>query len=181
MTTYVALLRGVNVGGRGKVAMSELRRVVEALGHRQVRTYIQSGNLLFDSSITNEARISSELSAAIERELGLQVAVALRTPTELARAVARHPFAGDEPDLAKLMICFLVAEPTAAAAGTLEPERFSPERFALIGREVHLHYPNGSGRSKLTSDYFERRLGVAGTTRNLRTVQKLIDQATDDD
>lgn len=184
MTTHVALLRAVNVGGRGSLPMADLRRLVESLGHRDVRTYIQSGNVLFDAAdqqstpdAAGDERLGAGISAAIEQELGMRVAVAVRTPHELADALARHPFL-DEPDHAKLMISFLVSRPDAAAGSRLEHERFSPERFALIGRDVHLHYPNGSGRSKLTSDYLERRLGVAGTVRNLKTVRKLVDLAT---
>jgi uncharacterized protein (DUF1697 family) len=180
----VALLRGVNVGGHGKLAMADLRQLTTDLGHTDVATYIQSGNLVFTTdraarTVAARDTIARQLSSAIDERHHLKVSVMVRTVDELRKALAAVPFLGDEPDSAKLMIVFLSGRPTAKAIASLDADRFAPDRFHVIGREMFVHFPNGAGRSKFTTDYFEKRLGVSGTARNLNTVRKLIDLATD--
>jgi len=177
--TLIALLRGVNVGGKNLLPMADLRDLVAALGHRDVRTYIQSGNLVFTPAprSTRSDAVAGDLSGAIARRFGLDVVVVVRTPEELADAAAAHPFVLEEPDAAKLHLAFLSARPTAEAAARLETDRFQPDRFVVQDRRIALHYPSGMGRSKMTVGYFERRLGVSATVRNLTTVAKLVDLA----
>lgn len=172
MATYVALLRGVNVGGK-KLPMAGLRSALADLGLDEVVTYIQSGNVVFDSDLR-----AAELRPAIEKriadEFGLAVTVILRTPAGLDQVVAHNPFGADEPVLSRLHVVFLEDVPAAGAEARLEPERSPGDRFELHGRELYLHLPAGVGKSKLTLDYIERRLGVRGTMRNWNTLLKLL-------
>jgi len=173
-STFVALLRGINVGGKKKIAMAELRSLLSSLGLEDVRTYIQSGNVAFRSSDGD----ADEIAATIEREIsaafGIDPAVLLRTPSELEEIVERNPYL-TRSDLSKLHVVFLDRAPAASSATELDPGRSPPDEFTLRGREIYLHLPNGAGRSKLTIDYFERRLGVRATARNWNTLLRLLE------
>ena len=175
MTTYVALLRGINVGGRTKVGMDELRRLFVALGHPEVKTYLQSGNVIFRSTVEEASRLAGEIEGRIGRDLGVTVTVLLRTKDDLAQVVANNPFLGRETDDAKLHETFLADAPERERVARLETPAGEPDELALVGREVYLHCPHGYGRTKLNNAYIERRLGVAATTRNWRTVTALYD------
>jgi len=169
--TYVALIRGINVGRHRRVSMADLRDVFAAIGADDVVTHLQSGNVVFASP--SGAR---ELVSAIEREirarLDLDVSVLIRTPVELGRIVAGNPFR-TETDPKKLHVAFLEAPPPRRRLGALDSERVAPDEFRVAGRHVYLHYPTGSGRSKLTNDYLEKQLGVRATMRNWKTVTAL--------
>jgi uncharacterized protein (DUF1697 family) len=171
MPTYVALLRGINVGGRNKVSMADLRAVIESLGHTEVTTYIQSGNVVFTSA---KAVAAVELEAAIAAELALEITVVLRTPAELAKVVKANPFARD--DVSKVHVGFMARKPAAGVVAKIDATRFAPEAFAVHGAEVYLYLPDGMGRSKLP-DFVGRRLQVPTTVRNWNTVLKLLDLA----
>lgn len=173
-TTYVALLRGINVGSHNKISMAALRELVEAAGGKDVETYVQSGNVVLRSA-RSASELGPELECRIERELGLTVAVVVRTKAELARVAAGNPFAADEPDPKKLHVAFLAEKPARARVRDVEAADLGPERVHVAGKDVYLHYPNGYGRSKLSNAFLERRLGVASTTRNWRTVTKLAE------
>lgn len=177
MTSYVALLRGVNVGGRGKIEMSALRKLFEDLGHADVRTYVQSGNVIFRAADDRPAELAREIEGRIARDLGVGTTVLLRGADELALIAASNPFLGRESDLAKLHVTFLADEPDRERAARLEVPAGQPDDLALLGREVYLHCPNGYGRTKLNNTFIEKRLGVAATTRNWTTVTKLRDLA----
>ena len=171
MTTYVALLRGVNVGGSNKVPMADLRAMFEANGLADAQTLIQSGNVVFRADGT-EAALVSRIEAAIAETFSLSITVMVRSKAQLAKVLANDPFADAPPNLAH--VAFLSARPAAKAVAALDPDRSPPDAFRVHGREVYLHYPNGSGRSKLTGDYLERVLGVRATARNRNTVGKLL-------
>lgn len=172
MDTLVALLRGINVGGKNKVPMSELKSLFSSLGFEDVVTYIQSGNVVFRSA-------KRDVAEAIERQIaetfGIGVTVLLRTPAELRKVTESNPFLKRGADLSKLHVLFLSGRPAATAVSQLDPDRSPPDEFRVRGREIYLQLPNGAGRSKLTIDYFERRLGVAATGRNWNTVLKLLE------
>lgn len=174
MPTSIALLRAVNVGGRNRVSMDALRSLLEGLGHRDVRTYVQSGNAVFVHRAARPAALASAIEARLASELSLDVRVIVRSAEALARAAASSPFAAGEPDEAKVHVAFLGGPPADPHA--LDPDRalVAPDRFALVGEDLHLHYPNGAGRSKLTNALVEKRLGVVATARNLRTVRALV-------
>jgi uncharacterized protein (DUF1697 family) len=171
----VALLRGINVGGKTRVPMPKLRELFESLGLTDVQSYVQSGNVVFSSKSTKLAAPVASLEEKIAETFRVQVNVLLRTATELGKIAADHPFLADESELSHLHVVFLRDAPTRAAAGKLDPDRSPPDRFVVKRREIFVHYPNGSGRSKLTLGYFERTLGTIGTARNWKTVLKLHD------
>jgi len=173
---FIALLRGVNVGGRS-VPMQQLRDVVVQLGHSDVRTYIQSGNVLFRCTRDDPAAIASELRAAIAAHLGHAVTVLIRAPAELEAAIAANPFAGRGAPT-PLHVTFLERVPDAAACARLADAAGAPDEFVRVGREIYLWCPHGYGRTALSNDFFERRLGMAATTRNWRTVTRLAALAT---
>jgi len=176
MATWVVLLRGVNVGGANRLAMSDLRDLVGSLGHSEVATYIQSGNVVLKSPRDDRAAVAAEICDGIRSSFGLGVSAVLRTPGELRAAIATNPFRAEaQADAGHVHITFLSSAPEPDRVAQLEADRFMPDRFALIGSELYLHYPNGAGRSKMNLDYFEKRLGVRGTARNLNTVAKLIE------
>jgi uncharacterized protein (DUF1697 family) len=173
MTTYVALLRGINVSGKNKVKMEDLRAIVGSLGCERVQTYIQSGNVVFDSSTRSAAKVSDEISGAITRELALDVTVLVRTAADLTTVLATSPLDRNGVDTTKLHVTFLASTPPAAKLRALADVDASPDALAVVGREVYVHCPNGYGRTKLNNTFFEKRLGVGATTRNWRTVQTL--------
>lgn len=171
MSTTVALLRGVNVGGRNRLAMGDLVALFESLGLRDVRTYIQSGNVLFSSG---RGVTADRLSAAIGQRFGLSAAVVLRRADELARVVAGNPFGSSAPET--LHVGFLERAPAPSVTASLDPNSWAPEEFALVGTEVYLRLPNGMGRAKLPSA-LERSLKTAITFRNWRTLRTLAELA----
>jgi uncharacterized protein (DUF1697 family) len=178
VTPYVALLRAVNVGGRNRVPMKQLREALAAEGLEDVATVLQSGNVLFRSG-RSEAAVAKLVGATISKELRLDIGVVVRSGRELATIAKANPFLkkGEDPDPKSLHVVFLEKAPAKAAGAALDPDRSPPDAFAIRGRDVYLSYPGGSGRSKLTLPYFERVLGVHGTARNWRTVLRLAELA----
>jgi uncharacterized protein (DUF1697 family) len=175
--TFVALLRGINVGGKNKLPMADLVAMFGEAGCRDVRTYIQSGNVIFRVAPARAARIPSTIAAAIEAQLGLRTPVVLRTASELRAIAHGNPFvqAGADPD--SLHVVFLADAPDRARVEALDPHRSSPDELDVRGREIFLRLPNGVARSKLTNAYFDTRLATTTTMRNWRTVQKLAEMS----
>lgn len=160
--------------------MGELRTLFESLGHGDVVSYIQSGNIVFTPAhASGEATLAAALGEAIVDRFDVSTPVILRRHDELVRAVAANPFDHSDRDPAKLQVVFLDAAPSGADQDGLDPDRSPPDQFAIVGRELFWWLPNGAGRSRFTLDYFERHLGVTGTGRNRRTVEKLIDLSAD--
>jgi uncharacterized protein (DUF1697 family) len=171
---YVALLRGINLGARNKIAMADLRDLFESLEAEDVTTYVQSGNVVFRSRIARD-QLTRTIEERISSRLGLEIEVLLRTSAELAKLVAGNPFAKSQSDPVKLHVTFLADTPAAARVRALDTTAFEPDEFHVADREVYLHTPNGYGRSKLSNAYFEKQLGVAATTRNWKTVTALAE------
>jgi uncharacterized protein (DUF1697 family) len=185
MATYVALLRGINVGGRNKIAMADLRELVEGLGHTDVKTYVNSGNVIFDADGRATAKEGDRLAGVIEKaiksELGVSPAVLVRTAAELATVADANPYV-DESDPKKVHVVFLSVPPTPAerkAAKDTEraaAEKGSRDELTIIKRAVYLHTPDGFGRSVL-AELLSRRKAAStakGTARNWSTVTKLL-------
>jgi uncharacterized protein (DUF1697 family) len=168
-SVYVALLRGVNVGGSGRVPMKELRELFESLGFEDVRTLIQSGNVIFRAAVKPSP---SMLEAAVAERFQITSPVVLRTSSELAEILQNDPF-GDA-DRASLHVGFMVAPLTPTELARLDVERFAPERIAASRSELYFHLPGGMGNSKLAS-YVNRRLGGSMTIRNWNTVTTLAE------
>jgi uncharacterized protein (DUF1697 family) len=176
LTTYLALLRGINVGGANKVPMKELRRTFEDLGLENVRTYLQSGNVIFESRSSTPKRLADEIEDALAQAFGLKISVLLRTRPELKRIASGNPFLTEDAKPTSLHVMFLAARASSKAIKTLDPDRSPPDEFEVRGSEVYLWFPNGSGRSKLTIDYFESKLGTRATARNWNTITKVLAQ-----
>jgi uncharacterized protein (DUF1697 family) len=174
VTTYIALLRGINVGGQKRVAMQDLRELLTSLGHGDVATYLQSGNAVFTSRRGDGARLAAEIEEQIAIRLNLDVPVMVRTRDDVARVVAANPLPEATSQPAQLHVAFLAANPKPDGFSTLEPSQFPDEDIRLGDGVLYIWYRNGVGRSKLTNDVLERRLGVATTLRNWNTVTKLV-------
>jgi uncharacterized protein (DUF1697 family) len=173
-TEYVALLRGINLGGKNKLPMAALKEIFEASGCRDVRTYIQSGNVLFNADRAVVAGVPALAAARIAEAYGYRVPVLLRTAGELAATVAGNPFL--EAGLAEdaLHVLFLADAPGPDRIARLSPDRSPPDAFAVRGRDVYLHCPGGLARTRLTNAYFDTRLATTSTGRNWRTVTTLL-------
>lgn len=175
MQTFAALLRGINVGGKVKIPMAELRATLSSLGLEDVVTYIQSGNAVFRAPKANESAVATDIGRAITEAFGHDVAVLLRTHDELARMEGDTPYPVDDAKPTRVHVVFLDEAPAAKAIAGLDPDRSPGDDFAVRGREIYLRLPNGLGRSKLTIDWFERGLGVRATARNWNTLCRLIE------
>jgi uncharacterized protein (DUF1697 family) len=187
MASHVALLRGINVGGRNKVPMAELREVVAALGHTGVTTYIQSGNVLFSTADTDNAKLAAALETAIEDRFGLWSSVVVLSRDELAEVLAANPYP-DEPDPRLVHVVFLNGEPPPdrldriTAAASAAAAKGSRDVLQPGERVLYLHTPDGFGRSELAQNLFrimtpptkQKKQGLAATARNLATATKLL-------
>jgi uncharacterized protein (DUF1697 family) len=165
---FVALLRGINVGGNRRVPMADLRSVCAELGYRGVATYVQSGNVVFAADDSPDG-VAETLEAALGERFGFAIPVILRDRAAFARVAAHHPFEDRESDPARLHVFFLAGEPDPGKVAGWHPERFAPDEVRISGGEVYAYLPNGMGRSKLTVE-----LGTPATARNWRTVQALL-------
>jgi uncharacterized protein (DUF1697 family) len=174
MAIYVSLLRGVNVGGHRKVRMAELTALYASLGFSNVRSYLQSGNLVFESQESDRARLIAMLETEIENRLGYPVTVILRDAGDLQRIYANNPFLTTRSeDPRKFHVMFLAKPPSPTDLDRLTAPENVADEFSVAGLEIYLFYPNGAGRSKLASTFFERNLKVETTTRNWNTITAL--------
>jgi uncharacterized protein (DUF1697 family) len=156
--------------------MGDLRELVEQLGGKDVRTYVQSGNIVFRSGLA-PSKLEKSLEQSIRRALGLDVTVLVRTGKQLAEIVAGNPFLRAGADPSKLHVTLLAAAPDRACARQLSEGDFAPDELGVVGDSVYLHCPNGYGRSKLSNAFLERQLGVPATTRNWKTMTALAELA----
>jgi len=180
VTRWIALFRGINVGGHNRLPMGDLTVTMQSLGFDNVVTYVQSGNVVFDAGADVDADASAlveRITAALEERHGLSVPALLRTAAALGSIAQGHPDAGSGLDPKLLHVVFLDRAPDASAAATIDPARYAPDGWTVDGDEIYVRYPQGSGRSKLTIDVFERALNVTATARNLNTVRKLVELA----
>jgi uncharacterized protein (DUF1697 family) len=187
MATHVALLRGINVGGRNKVPMAALREVVTSLGHTGVTTYIQSGNALFTTADTDTAKMAAALESAIADRFGIWASVVVLTRDELAQVLSGNPYP-DEPNPKLVHVVFLNAEPAQdlldriAAAQGASAAKGSRDTVTAIGRALYLHTPDGYGTSELAQALFriigapgrQEKQGLTATARNWATASKLL-------
>ena len=174
MTVYAALLRGVNVGGHNKLPMAKLRAVLTAAGFADVKTYIQSGNIVFGAPKADKATLAKKVASLIDAEFGFSPPVLLLTQAELAKAEAANPFAARDADEKVVHLFFLAEKPAAKRVAAAQALAAATEQCHVAGRVLYLRAPDGIARSKLAAS-IERTLGVAATGRNLRTVRKILE------
>ena len=169
----IALLRGINVGGNNILPMQDLRALLTELGLQQVRTYIQSGNVVFQNAEVASSQLSGVIARAISERYGFEPSVLVLTEEDLARAIALNPFPDAITEPKSLHLFFLASAPQDPDLSALEKARKDGEEFALIDRVFYLHAPAGIGRSKLAAGV-EKSLGVPVTARNWRSVDKIM-------
>jgi uncharacterized protein (DUF1697 family) len=173
MPHYVALLRSVNVAGHGRLSMPEVKESFLALGHADVSTYIQTGNVLFQSPSKSTAKLAAGIEQQLEQDFGSSPAVILRTLAELLHVIKTSPFPKQGADPARHHVTFLAEKPNRERLDSFSAPASGRDELVIIDREVYVHTPDGYGNSKLSGAMLERRLGVVSTTRNWNTVTKL--------
>lgn len=175
MPVLISLLRGINVGGNKKIKMAELRALYEALGFTNVRTLLQSGNVVFESENANPEQVAGQIEAAVVERFGFESKVIIRTRDQLQAVIADHPFSADQlAEPGKLLIAFLKSEPDAQQLEALREAHTGSEIIHHRGSELYIYYPDSMGRSKLDNSFIERRLKTISTGRNWNTVNKLL-------
>ena len=177
MSTQIVLLRGINIGPRNRVPMAKLREALEGAGFAEIRTLLQSGNVVLDSTTKPEAT-ARKCERVIEAEFGLAIDVVVRTPAELARVVKRNPLGEVANDPKRYQVSFLAGPLPAAAKRKLEDAVSDSEELVVSGREIYAWHPDGVARSKLWAALAGRGLGVTATARNWTTVTKLLELAS---
>jgi uncharacterized protein (DUF1697 family) len=170
-------LRGINLGSHKRVRMADLRELAEDLGCADVRTYVQSGNVVFRSD-RSAADLTKAIEKGIEKQLGLDVIVVVRSARQLQNLVANNPFVRPKIRPNMLYVTFLAEKPDPTRLRKLGERDFAPERWETVGPDVCLFFPNGYGRVKLNNAMLERQLAVAATTRNWRTITTLAELAS---
>jgi uncharacterized protein (DUF1697 family) len=178
MPHYVALLRSVNVAGHGRVSMADLTESFGALGYRDITTYIQTGNVLFQSPVKSVPALTTAIEDQLARDFGSAPAVILRTVPELTRVLATSPYPKAGADPQRHHVTFLATAPSKERLAAFVAPASGRDELEIVGREVYVHTPDGYAGSKLSGTMLERRLGVVSTTRNWNTVTKLHALAT---
>jgi len=179
MPAYVAMLRGVNVTGHNSIKMEQLRELCDRLGFQKVETYVQSGNIVFQTKTENPARLSKRMSESILDSFGFQASVIVRTSKEMENVVANNPFLKEKDvDSSKLHVTFLRDIAQGSSLKTLEKLATSQDRFYPASREIYLYCPEGYGRTTLSNNAIEKALSVTATTRNWRTTKTLLDMVS---
>lgn len=179
MPTYISMLRGINLAGHNRINMRELQAALEEMGFQQVKTYIQSGNVVFKTAKISPERLSQKIEEKVRSDFGFSISVISKTAEDLAATIQKNPFlkqSGIDPT--RLHVTFLSAVPDEAALKKLAAMPAEPDRFYCLGCDIYLHCPEGYGRTKLSNNAIEKALSLRATTRNWRTVNKLHEMAS---
>jgi uncharacterized protein (DUF1697 family) len=180
MQTYISMLRGINVGGHKSIKMDQLRKSFEALGFEQVKTYIQSGNVVFGGGKLSTAALSRKIEATILSDFGFSVSVISRTQHEMERTIQNNPFLKESGvDETKLHVSFLSEAPAPLALKKMQALIAAPDQSRCVGKEIYFYLPNGVSQSSLWKTPWERTLSVLTTMRNWRTVNSLYQMCLD--
>ena len=175
MQTYIAILRGINVSGHKIIKMDTLRGLFENLQFKKVKTYIQSGNVVFQDKSTDPEVLQSRISKKILDEFSFVVPVIVKNKDELAIIVKNNPFLAKKgKDITKLHVTFLSAEPNKADIEKIREGEYGTDEFMISGQTIYLYCPNTYGDTKLSNTFFEKKLKVTATTRNWKTVNELL-------
>lgn len=179
MTTYISILRGINVSGQKLIRMADLEKLYEGLGFSNILSYIQSGNVIFRTGLSVTVKeLSVKIEEAIQQKYGFYVPVIIRTLEEMKEAIGSNPFLkGPGHPTEKLYITFLEDKPQLANIEKINHFDFLPDKFVIIEREVFLDCAGGYGTTRLSNTFFENKLKVKATTRNWNTVNKLVELA----
>jgi uncharacterized protein (DUF1697 family) len=178
MPIWISMLRGVNVGAHNRIKMDALREVYASLKVRQIQSYVQSGNVIFQAKEKNPAALAKKIQNAIERAFGFRPEVILRSTDELRKAIAANPFAGRrDVEPGKLLITFLAADPGDDGRAAIASLKDYPEELHLKGRELYIYFPDGSGKSKLPWSKVEKLFKTQGTARNWNSAMKMLEMA----
>lgn len=177
MNTYISFLRGINVSGQKKIKMEDLKKMYESLGCEDVKTYIQSGNVVF-KSVKDQDEIEKEIRGGINRTFGFDAGIFVTTRNHIEDVLSANPFKNRKDFNTKTMyFTFLKKEPDKALTGKLETEKPTNDSFEIIGKEIYLYCPGGYGRTVYSNNYFENKLKMEATTRNWNTVTKMVEMA----
>ena len=177
MTNYIALLRGINVSGHNKIKMADLKQLFLNLNFQNIRTYIQSGNVLFQSEEKSKSKIKATIFEAIKNKFGYDIKVIVITRDDIKKVFNSNPFLENRtPDITKLCVTFLSNNPNADGLDQLEEiANKSEDEFIINGKFVYLHCPSSFAKTKLTNNLFERKLKIDATSRNWKTITKLVE------
>ena len=176
MTKFVALLRGINVSGQKQIKMSDLKSLFEDLNFIKVQTYIQSGNVIFEYNINDIISLGGKIEKKIKEKFGFDVKIILKTCAELGFILINNPFVKKQktnPD--SVYVTFLSEEPSSINIKKLNEVNYNPEEYFIDSKTIYVFLPNGYGRAKLNNNFFESKLKVQTTTRNWKTVNKLVE------
>ena len=176
MPAQIVLLRGINLASKRRVAMGDLRELLEGAGYEDVRTHLQSGNVVLSSPLSPR-RLETALEARLQKRFGFEIPVLVRTRAELKKVVERDPLGDVATNGSRYLVSFLSKPLPAKTARELEAAEIAPEQVVVAGREIYGWHPTGVQRSKLARLLGAERLGVTATTRNWNTVQKLLELA----
>jgi uncharacterized protein (DUF1697 family) len=171
MNTYISMLRGINVTGHNKISMIELKKFYESLDFQNVVTYIQSGNVIFDSKLKDPSKLSSPIELNLKKTFDLDVSVILRNKNDIQQIIETNPFIKRNEDPSKLHVTFLHAPPSDLHK--LSSFTIDSDEFIIVNKEIFLFCTNGYGRTKFTNNFFESKLNLTATTRNWNTVNAL--------
>jgi uncharacterized protein (DUF1697 family) len=175
VTKYVALLRGINVGKNNRISMGDLRAMLSGLGHTEVATLLQSGNVVFSSPSTDESELAEAIEKQIAADLDLKIGVVVCSQADLARVVRDNPFAAEATDPSRYLVTFLSDDLNPDQFADLDPATYEPELFAFGPREIYLWMPDGIIESRLAKVFSGKRMGTTvATARNWNTVTKLL-------
>lgn len=155
--------------------MEELKEFYKSLGFKNIQTYIQSGNVIFESSDKNVSKLKNKIERKIKKSFGFDVLVLIRTKNDLKKLIDNNPFA--KKDNSKLLVTLLSDTPLQSSIDEITKIKDDSEEFFIFGKEIYLFCPNGYGKSKLSNNFFERKLKLSATTRNWKTVNKLLELA----
>lgn len=175
MNTYILILRGINVSGKNLIKMNLLKELYESLGFSPAITYIQSGNVVFRANRMPAEELEKIITAAIAARFSVTIPVIILEPAELKAIVAQNPFTTKRnEDIEKQHITFLSQNPRLESVNSLNSNTYLPDEFFVTEKAVYLFCPNGYGKTKLTNTFFESKLKVAATTRNMKTTMELL-------
>lgn len=177
MNTYIALLRGINVSGQKLIKMELLRKTLTELDFSHISTYIQSGNILFRSAISDSKKLEKQIHDLIERHFGFDVPVIVVTPGQLQSVIQKNPYAAENIAEPQPYVAFLSGIPEKTDVEILKGIDFQKDRFSIVGDTIYLHYADGAGSTKLSNAVIEKKLKLTATSRNWKTVKKLVELA----